>query len=172
MVTAFTKAPAVRNFDHERELIIIKDASNYVSAGVLSQHVDKGVLLPVAYLSKKHTPAECNYNIYDKGLMAIIKALEEWRPECDGATYPLQFITDQKNLKYFVTMKLLNRRQLRWSEFLTHFNSQKVYRQGKSNGKADALTCRPGNLPAGGDKGLKNMEQVVLQLLNIPEQLH
>jgi len=40
--------------------------------------------------SKKHSPAECNYDIYDKELMAIIKALEEWRPECEGAAYPLQ----------------------------------------------------------------------------------
>jgi hypothetical protein len=37
MVTAFTTAPALRHFDHEREVIIETDASDYVSAGVLSQ---------------------------------------------------------------------------------------------------------------------------------------
>jgi len=50
----------------------------------LSQRDNEGVLHPMAYYSKKHSPAECNYNIYDKELMAIIKALEEWRPECEG----------------------------------------------------------------------------------------
>ena len=83
----FTTAPALRHFDHEREIIIETDAPDYVSAGVLSQRDDEGVLHPVAYYSKNHSPAECNYDIYDKELMAIIKALEEWRPECEAAAY-------------------------------------------------------------------------------------
>jgi hypothetical protein len=99
MVTVFTTAPALRHFDHEREVIIQIDASYYVSTGVLSQRDDEGVLHPVAYYSKKHSPAECNYDIYDKELMAIIKALEECRPECASAVYPLQLITDHKNLE-------------------------------------------------------------------------
>jgi hypothetical protein len=103
--------------------------------------------------------------------MAIIKALEEWRPECEGAAYPLKLITDHKNLEYFMTKKLLNRRQARWSELLTRFDYEIVYRPGKSNGKADALTRRPGDLPEGGDERLKNMEQVVLKPHNLPEQL-
>jgi hypothetical protein len=73
------------------------------------------VLHPVAYYSKKRTPAECNYDIYNKEVMAIIKALEEWRPECERAAYPLQLITAQKNLEYFMPKKLLNLSQARWS---------------------------------------------------------
>jgi hypothetical protein len=103
--------------------------------------------------------------------MAIIKALEEWRPECEGAAYPLLLITDHKNLEYFMTKKLLNRRQARWSEFLTRFDYEIVYRPRKSNGKADALTTWPRHLPEGGDEGVINMEQVVLKLHNLPEQL-
>jgi len=171
MITAFTTAPALCHFDHEREVIIETDASDYVSAGVLSQRDDEGVLHPVAYFSKKHSPAECNYDIYNKELMAIIKALEEWRPECEGAAYPLQLITDHKNLECFMTKKFLNRRQARWSEFLTCFDYEIVYRPGKSNGKADALTRRPGDLPEGGDERLKNMAQVVLKPQNLPKEL-
>jgi hypothetical protein len=103
--------------------------------------------------------------------MAIIKVLEEWRPECEGAVYPLQLITDHKNLEYFMTTMLLNRRQARWSEFLTRLDYEIVYRPGQSNGKADAFTRRPGDLPEGRDERLKNMEQVVLKLQNLPEQL-
>ena len=66
------------------------------------------MLHPVAYFSKIHTPAECNYDIYDKELMASIKSLEEWRPECECAAYPLHLITDNQNLEYFVTKKLLD----------------------------------------------------------------
>jgi len=70
-----------------------------------------------------------------------------------------------------MTKKLLNRQQARWSEFLTRFDYEIVYRPGKSNWKANALTRRPGDLPEGGDEILNNMEQVVLKLQNLPEQL-
>jgi len=89
-------APVLPHCDHEREVIIEKDGFDYVSAGVLSQYDDEGVLYRVAYYSKKHTPTECNYDIYDKELMATIKELEEWRPEWEGPAYPLQLLTDHK----------------------------------------------------------------------------
>jgi hypothetical protein len=108
MVIVFTTAPAPRHYDHEREVIIETDASDYISGGVLSQRDDKGVLNPVAYYSKKHSPAECIYDIYDTELMAIIKALEESKPECEVAAYPLQLIADHKNLEYFMPKKLRN----------------------------------------------------------------
>jgi hypothetical protein len=107
MVLKFTTTPTLRHFDHSREVVIETDASNYVSAGVLSPRDDEGVLHPVAFFSKKHSPAECNYDIYDIELMAIIKALKECRPECEGADHTLQLITDHKNLKYFMSKKLL-----------------------------------------------------------------
>ena len=88
MVTAIGTAQVLRHFDYDREVIIEKDASKYVSAGVLSQYDDQGVLHPVANFSKKHSLAECNYDIYEKELLVIIKALEEWEPECEGAVYP------------------------------------------------------------------------------------
>jgi len=69
-------APALRHFDHEREVINDRDASDYGSAGVLSQPDDKGVLHPVVYFSKKYTSVECNYTIYHQELMAFIKALK------------------------------------------------------------------------------------------------
>jgi RNase H-like domain found in reverse transcriptase len=53
---------------------------------------------------------------------AIIKALEEWRPELQGTDKPFEIITDHKNLQTFMTMKQLNQRQVRWAEFLSQFN--------------------------------------------------
>lgn len=111
MVITFTRAPVVRHCDHESAVIIATDASDYESACVLSQSDDEGVLPRVEYKSKKNRPAECNYDIYDTEFMAMIKQLEKWRPECDGAAYPIQFFTHHRNLNYFMTKKLLNRRQ-------------------------------------------------------------
>jgi len=55
------------------------DASNIASAGILSQPGLDSLLHPIAFFSKKHTPAKSNYDIYDKELMAVVRAFEEWR---------------------------------------------------------------------------------------------
>jgi transposase InsO family protein len=127
------------------------DASDYVSAGVLSQYDDDGILHPVAFFSKKHSPAECNYEIYDKELMAIVRAFEEWRLELQSVENPIQVLTDHKHLEYFTTTKLLNRRQARRSQFLSQFDFRIIYCPGKSGGKPDALTRRSGDLLKEGD---------------------
>ena len=69
---AFTISPILQHFDPEKKMLVETDASDYVSASILSQHNDKEILHPVAFFSKKHSPAECNYEIYDKELLAII----------------------------------------------------------------------------------------------------
>jgi len=79
--TSCTMAPILRQFDHDRDIVVETDASDFVSATVLSQYNDEGTLHPVAFFSKKHSPAECNYEIYDKELMPIVRAFEEWQAE-------------------------------------------------------------------------------------------
>ena len=167
--TAFTTAPVLRHFDHDREIIVETDASDFVSAGVLSQYDDDGILHPVAFFSKKHSPAECNYEIYDKELLAIVRSFEEWRPELEGALHPIQVLSDHKNLEYFMSTKLLNRRQTHWAEFLSRFNFRIQYRPGKAGGKPDALTRRSGDLPREGDERLQHMERAVLKSYNLAE---
>jgi len=135
-------------------VILETDSSDFVSAGVLSQYDDNGVLHPIAFFSKKHTATECNYEIYDKELLAIVRCFEEWRPELEGASSPVQVISDHRNLEYFMSTKLLNRRQARWSEFLSRFNFKITYRPGKQGEKPDALTRRSADLPKGGDERL------------------
>ena len=50
--------------------------------------------------------------------------------------------TDHKNLEYFNTTKLHNRRQARWAEIISEFNFKIIYRPGERNSKADALSRR------------------------------
>jgi len=144
---AFTAENILMHFDAEKEIVVQTDASDFVSGGILSQYDLKGILRPVAYFSKKHTPAECKYEIYDKELMAIVRAFEEWRPELEGSAFPISVITDHKNLEYFTTTKQLSRRQARWNEFMSRFDYKIAYRPGKLGGKPDALTRRSGDLP-------------------------
>ena len=110
---AFTSTPILQHFDYEKAIIVETDASNYVSAGVLWQPDDNGVLCPVAFFSKKHSTAECNYEIYDEVLLAIVRSFEDWRPHLSGTAQPIRVLTDHKNLEYFATKQQLNQRQVR-----------------------------------------------------------
>ncbi|KAH9268952.1 hypothetical protein BASA83_009088 [Batrachochytrium salamandrivorans] len=69
-------------------------------------------------------PAERNYEIYDKELLAITTCLKEWRHFLQGSHTPFTILTDHKNLEYFMTTKQLTRRQARWSLFLAEFKHQ------------------------------------------------
>jgi hypothetical protein len=133
---------------------------------------DEGTIHPVAFFSKKYTPVECNYEIYDKELMAIIRAFEEWRPELEGALHPIQVLSDHKNVENLISMKLLNHRQTWCAEYLSHFNFKIIYGPGKAGGKPDALTHRSGDLPYGGDKCLIKQQKAVLKLQNLSDNLY
>ena len=76
MKRVFTTAPVLAQFDSLRETWVETNASNFVVAGVLSQMHGDAVLKLVAYFSKKMTPAKCNYMIYDKELLAIVKSFK------------------------------------------------------------------------------------------------
>ena len=141
------KAPILCHFDPSKQCFIETDSFNYVSAGVLSQLDDEDVLHPVAYFSRKIAPAKCNYKIYDKELLVIIRCFEEWRPELEGIGLPVKIFTDHKGLKYFMSTKKLNPRQVRWAEFLSKFNFVISYQSGKKNDKADALMRKPNKQP-------------------------
>jgi hypothetical protein len=58
-------------------------------------------------------PAEYNYEIHDKEILAIIRSLDQWRPELQGTVKRIQIFTDHKALEYFMTTKKLTGRQAR-----------------------------------------------------------
>ena len=53
----------------------------------------------VAFFSKVHSPVECNYEIYDKELTAIIRCFEERRAELQSTVNPIQVLSDHKDLE-------------------------------------------------------------------------
>jgi len=118
------------------------DASDRVVSGVLSQKQRDDLWRPVACFSKNMNPAECNYAIHDKELLAIIRAFEQWRAELEGLAQPLKVYSDHKALEYFMTTKNLSARQARWAELLSRYHFTIMYWPGQSNQKADALTRR------------------------------
>ena len=85
------------------------DASDYATGAVLSQLEENGLWQPIAFYSKSMLDAERNYDIYDKELLAIIKALKEWRHYIQGLPHPVEIWMDHKNLEYFMTSQNLTR---------------------------------------------------------------
>jgi hypothetical protein len=81
-----------------------------VTGGVLSQLSDDGELYLITFFSKNLAPAECNYEIYDKKLLVIVRRFELWEPELIACEKTINVVTDHRALEYFMLIKKLNRR--------------------------------------------------------------
>jgi len=136
----FNTAPILWHYHPEPKRQIETDASDLCKAGILSQYVPDRLWHPLSYYNKRFLPAELNYDVHDKEMVAIVNCFQEWRHFLMGAPEEMVVFTDHKNLDYFNPTKLLNRIQARWPEILSQFNFKIVYRLGEKNGKADALS--------------------------------
>ena len=58
----------------------------------------------------------------------------------EGPAYPINIVTDHKNLEYFSTTKVLTQRQAQWSEYLFQFNLVIRFCPSRLGTKLDALT--------------------------------
>jgi transposase InsO family protein len=134
-----TEEPVLSLPQKEGKFRVETDASGYAVGGVLSQE-QEGKWKPIAFLSRTMTPAERNYEIYDKELLAIIEALQKWRQYLLDAKEQFEIWTDHENLKYFRDPQKLNGRQARWYLKLQDFDFIIRHIPGKANTKADILS--------------------------------
>ena len=137
-----TSSPILIQPDVKKPFKLETDASDFATGAVLSQLGEDEKWRPVGFISKSLNGAERNYQIHDKELLSVIRALEEWRHLLEGATHPVDIYNDHRNLTYFMTAQNLSRRQARWSLYLSRFNFMMHHRPGKSSGKPDALSRR------------------------------
>ncbi len=77
------------------------DASAIAIGAVLNQKGEDGKLHPVVYYSESFSATERNYDIYDWELLAIVKALRQWRTYLWGSPHPITIYTDHSNLQYW-----------------------------------------------------------------------
>lgn len=170
----FTTAPILVQFDYDRETVLETDSSGWCVGGTLMQYDDDGLLRPCAFFSKKNAPAECNYEIYDKEMLAIVRSLEEWDAELRSVRH-FHIRTDHKNLEYFMTVQKLTERQMRWSLILSRFNFTIAYVPGKENVRADALSRREQDMPKNQDERVDYRTKQLLKpstLIEFPESIN
>ncbi len=126
------------------------DSSGYATGAVLSQLQDN-CWRPIVFLSKSLNKIERNYEIHDRELLSIMRALAEWRRYLHGSPEAFDIFSDHKNLQYFMTAQKLNRRQARWSLELAEFDFNLIHKPGVSMICSDALSRRPDHDKGGGD---------------------
>ena len=114
----FTEEPVLLMPDPAKPFQIESDASKVASGAVLTQLDSNGDRHPVAFMSKTFNDTERRYEIYDRELLGIIRALKEWRHYIQGSEHVTTIFSDHKNLTYFRTAQKLNDRQARWSLYL------------------------------------------------------
>ncbi|CAJ0968468.1 unnamed protein product [Ranitomeya imitator] len=137
----FCSAPVLCQPDVSLPFQVEVDASEIGAGAVLSQRgSDCSVMKPCAFFSRKFSPAERNYDLGNRELLAMKWAFEEWRHWLEGAKHRVVVLTDHKNLTYLESAKRLNPRQARWSLFFARFDFVISYLPGSKNVKADALS--------------------------------
>lgn len=146
----FITAPILTLFEPSRKTVLETDCSGWAMGACLSQLDSEQRLRPVGYFSKKLSPPECNYDIHDKELLAIVRAIEFWRAELMSLDQPVEILTDHKNLQYFMSKRTLTERQIRWKELLDSLPGIKLrYRPAKEASRPDALSRLEQDAPTG-----------------------
>ncbi len=122
---------------------ILKTNASDFAVGACLYQIEDGQQRFIAYQSRKLSELEERYEVHDKELLVIVKALQDWRPYLADTEKSIQIYTDHKNLRNFATMKQLNWRQVHWAKQLADYEFQIHYKKDNENGEADALSRQP-----------------------------
>jgi transposase InsO family protein len=135
--TLLTNDPILQYPDFSKEFLLTTDASNFAIGAVLSQG-PVGSDKPVCYASRTLNESEQNYSTIEKELFAIVWATKYFRPYLFGRKFKI--LTDHKPLQWMMNLKDQNSRLTRWRLRLSEYDFTVVYKKGKANTNADALS--------------------------------
>ena len=135
--TLLISAPILGYPEPQGEYILDTDASACGIGGVLSQ-LQKGKERVIAYYSKTLTPAERNYCVTRRELLAVVKSIKLFRPYLYGRRFRLQ--TDHASLRWLCRRTEPLDQVARWLELLAEFQYTIEHRAGKNHGNADGLS--------------------------------
>jgi len=139
----FTTRPVLAAPDLDKEFRIEANTLNYATGGVLTMKCSSKLWRLVTFISKSLSDMERNYKIHDKEMLAVVRYLEVWRYFLEGTTIKFKIWIDHKNLEYFMKAQKLNRRQARWTLYLSRFDFILKHILESKMEKADSLSKRP-----------------------------
>jgi hypothetical protein len=138
-----TSEPVLAHPELDKPFELEVDASGFAVGAVLIQRKADGKRHPIAYYSATLNEAERNYDIYDLELLAIVKALRNWRSFLAGSPHKIKVFSDHMNLQYWRHPQKISRRVAREVLELSEYDIEIHHIKGKTNGRADALSRRP-----------------------------
>jgi len=97
----FLEEPVLKMIDTTKQFVLETDASKWAIGAVLKQLGEDGELHPCGYISKTLTPAERNYQIYDRELLAVKEGCKTWKYVLMGSPHPVIIHCDHKNLGFY-----------------------------------------------------------------------
>lgn len=130
---AMVQAPVLALPDFSQDFLVETDASGKGMGAVLMQQGR-----PIAYMSKSLSPRQEGMSVYEKELMALVTAVQKWRPYLIGRHFIIR--TDHQSLKYLLEQRVSTPAQQKWLVKLMGYNYTVLYRKGKENVVADGLS--------------------------------
>ncbi len=129
----FIRTFILRHFDSERHIYIEIDMFNYAVASILSQSNNEDQWHSIAFWFKMMINIERNYETYDQKLLIIVAMFKHWQHYVKDSYHTVEVLTDHNNLKSFMNVQKLNKRQVRWIMRLLICNFEIAHRSEKTN---------------------------------------
>ncbi|KAE8875196.1 hypothetical protein PF003_g40665 [Phytophthora fragariae] len=139
---SLASAPVLMQPDTSRPFHVVCDASDFAIGCALMQFDAEGRKRVVSYQSRQMKPAEKNYPVHDKELLAMRYALIKFRVYLLGEQTFVVY-TDHASLRTAMKSPHLSQRMARWLSFFAEYNFVLHYKPGKNKILADALSRRP-----------------------------
>jgi RNase H-like domain found in reverse transcriptase len=167
--TLMCSRPILTQPQYNKPFVVHTDALAYGVGAILLQEgeinpqkLHKPHLYPIAYYSTTFTPTERNYDIYERELLVVIKALQNWRPHLAWTMQPFTLVMDHANLTYWKYPRKVNRQVARWFTELQGYWFEIKHTSGKPHAAANFLSR-----PFTNDKGEQDNENVIILPLEL-----
>lgn len=131
----------ILGYPHPKSTYILDTDASLDGVGAVLSQQQNGTEKVIAYFSKTLGPAEKNYCVTRKELLAIVKAVKHFRPYLYGRQFLLR--TDHASLIWLCRRKEPTSQVARWIEILSEFSYTLEHRPGTKHGNADGLSRRP-----------------------------
>lgn len=130
---AMTHTPVLALPDISKDFVVECDASGHGIGAVLSQDGH-----PISFLSKTLSQRHMALSVYDKEMLAIVYAVQQWRPYLLGHYFKI--VTDHRTIQHFLNQRTTTPSQQKWLVKLIGYDYTMHYRSGINNTVPDALS--------------------------------